>query len=86
MGEIWPEKKNVVIVGSNETSIPLYCNGVYGRCALEDKKTSTLIDILPGKIAQMLSSETFLSLLRTDTECMFSFFRSPSHWIGRTLH
>lgn len=48
VGEIWPEKKNVVIVGSNETSIPLYCNGAYGKCALEDKTISSLVDILPG--------------------------------------
>ena len=51
VGEVWPERKNVVIVGSSETSIPLYCTGARGRCALEDKKTSTLVDILPGMTA-----------------------------------
>ena len=50
VGERWPEKRNVVIVGSGETSIPLYCNRERGRCALEDKKTSSVIDILPGNV------------------------------------
>lgn len=48
VGEAWPEKKNVVIIGSGETSIPLYCNADYGRCALEDKTAASVVDILPG--------------------------------------
>ena len=50
VGECWPEKRNVVVVGSAETSILLYCSGEQGRCALEEIKTSTIVDIVPGKI------------------------------------
>lgn len=27
VGEAWPEKRNIVLVGSEETSIPLFCQG-----------------------------------------------------------
>ena len=50
VGECWPEKRNIVIVGSEETSIPLFCQADMERCALEDTSTGALVDIVPGKI------------------------------------
>ena len=49
VGESWPERRNVVIVGSEETSIPLFCQADMERCALEDASTGQLVDIIPGK-------------------------------------
>ncbi len=49
VGEAWPEKRNIVIVGSEETSIPLFCQADMERCALEDASTGELVDIVPGK-------------------------------------
>ena len=49
VGESWPERRNVVIVGSEETSIPLFCQADTERCALEDASTGQLVDIIPGK-------------------------------------
>lgn len=49
VGETWPEKRNIVIVGSEETSIPLVCQGDMERCSLEDMSSGTLVDIVPGK-------------------------------------
>ena len=48
VGEVWPEKRNVVIVGSEETSIPLFCQADVERCALEDTSTGQLVDIVAG--------------------------------------
>lgn len=48
VAEAWPEKRNIVIVGSEETSIPLFCQGDRYRCSLKDISTGELVDILPG--------------------------------------
>ncbi|XP_028399127.1 uncharacterized protein LOC114522593 [Dendronephthya gigantea] len=48
VGEAWPERRNIVLVGSEETSIPLFCQGNMERCALEDLSAGTLVDIVPG--------------------------------------
>ena len=50
VGEAWPEKRNIVIVGSEETSIPLFCQADKDKCALEDVSKGELVDIVPGEI------------------------------------
>jgi hypothetical protein len=50
VGETWPERRNIVIVGSEETSIPLFCQADMDRCALQDASAGQLVDIVPGII------------------------------------
>lgn len=50
VGESWPEKRNVVIIGSEDTSIPLFCQADMERCALEEMSSGKLVDILPGTV------------------------------------
>ena len=54
VGEAWPEKRNIVIVGSEETSIPLFCQAGMDRCALEDVSKGELVDIVPGGILHIM--------------------------------
>ena len=67
VGEAWPEKRNVVIVGSEETSIPLFCQASMERCALEDMSCGQLVDIVPGKLSFPIHS---LNSLQTKTICI----------------
>lgn len=57
VAEIWKEKKNIVIVGHEETSFVLYCTIIPGTCNLFNNRTMSLILLQPGKYV-------FLSLIR----------------------
>ena len=57
VAEIWKEKKNIVIIGHEETSFVLYCTINAGTCNLFNNRTKSLILLQPGKYI-------FLSLIR----------------------
>ena len=48
VGEIWKEKKNVVIVGDAESSFILYCTRVPGTCKIFNTRTMSLVELEPG--------------------------------------
>lgn len=49
VGEIWKEKKNIVIVGNAESSFILYCTRVPGTCNIFNTRTMSLVLLEPGK-------------------------------------
>ena len=49
VAEIWKEKKNIVIIGHEETSFVLYCTINAGTCNLFNNRTNSLILLQPGK-------------------------------------
>lgn len=49
VGEIWKEKKNIVIVGDTESSFILYCTRVPGTCNIFNTRTMSLVLLEPGK-------------------------------------
>lgn len=50
VGEVWKEKKNIVIVGNAESSFILYCTRVPGTCNIFNTQTMSLVLLEPGKI------------------------------------
>lgn len=48
VGEIWKEKKNIVIVGNAESSFILYCTRVPGTCNIFNTRTMSLVLLEPG--------------------------------------
>lgn len=49
VGEIWKEKKNIVIVGDAEASFVLYCARIPGTCNIFNTRTMSLVLLEPGK-------------------------------------
>lgn len=49
VGEIWKEKKNIVIVGDAEGSFILYCMRIPGTCNIFNTRTMSLVLLEPGK-------------------------------------
>ena len=49
VGEIWKEKKNIVIVGDAEASFILYCTRIPGTCNIFNTRTMSLVLLEPGK-------------------------------------
>nr|AGW15600.1 HYL1-like a protein [Nematostella vectensis] len=48
VGEVWKEKKNVVLVGNSETSFILFCSRVASMCQLMNTRTMELVNLEPG--------------------------------------
>ena len=49
VGEIWKEKKNIVVVGDAEASFILYCARIPGTCNIFNTRTMSLVLLEPGK-------------------------------------
>lgn len=69
VAEIWKEKKNIVIIGHEETSFVLYCTIIPGTCNLFNNRTKSLILLQPGK-------HIFLSLIRVYSNNKYLLFCS----------
>lgn len=69
VAEIWKEKKNIVIIGHEETSFVLYCTIIPGTCNLFNNHTKSLILLQPGK-------HIFLSLIRVYSNNKYLLFCS----------
>ena len=67
VAEIWKEKKNIVIIGHEETSFVLYCTINAGTCNLFNNRTNSLILLQPGKYI-------FLSLIRVYSNNKLLFY------------
>jgi len=63
VGEIWKEKKNVVIVGDAESSFILYCTRIPGTCNIFNTRTMSLVMLEPGK-PLILSDLAFIVLIQ----------------------
>jgi hypothetical protein len=51
VGEIWKEKKNVAIIGNNETSFVLHCTRVDGSLQIINTRIMELVELKPGSLA-----------------------------------
>lgn len=61
VGEIWKEKKNIVIVGNAESSFILYCTRVPGTCSIFNTRTMSLVLLEPGNGKILTNSNIHIS-------------------------
>ena len=59
VGEVWKEKKNIMLVGNTQTSFVLYCTAVPGSRQLFCENAQCLVTLQPGTVYFMYALNAF---------------------------